>query len=153
MCIWVRSRRCGCLVTWFCYQMIAKPGNKTAAASRREPYICIAQSFTKNHRTQSEAWTETISCWHFIWSSLRWRHNGHSGVSNHQPHHCLLNCLFGCRSKKISKLPVTGLCAGNSPETGEFPTQMASNTENVSIWWHHHDAKFCAPYIAFFCTQ
>ena len=31
--IWVRSRRCGCLVTWFCYQMIAKPGNKTAAPS------------------------------------------------------------------------------------------------------------------------
>ena len=30
---WVRSRRCGCLVTWFCYQMIAKPGNKTAALS------------------------------------------------------------------------------------------------------------------------
>ena len=22
--------------------------------------------------------------------------------------------------------------------TGEFPPQMASNTENVSIWWHHH---------------
>ena len=22
--------RCGCLVTWFCYQLIAKPGNKTA---------------------------------------------------------------------------------------------------------------------------
>ena len=29
--IWVRSRNCGCLVTWFCYQLIAKPGNKTAA--------------------------------------------------------------------------------------------------------------------------
>ena len=28
--IWVRSRNCGCLVTWFCYQLIAKPGNKTA---------------------------------------------------------------------------------------------------------------------------
>ena len=28
--IWVRSWRCGCLVTWFCYQMIAKPGKKTA---------------------------------------------------------------------------------------------------------------------------
>ena len=27
--IWVRSRRCGCLVTWFCYQLIAKPGNET----------------------------------------------------------------------------------------------------------------------------
>ena len=23
--------------------------------------------------------------------------------------------------------------------TGEFPAQMASNGENVSIWWRHHD--------------
>ena len=22
---------------------------------------------------------------------------------------------------------------------GEFPAQMASNAENVSIWWRHHD--------------
>ena len=43
-----------------------------------------------------------------------------------------------CRWKKISKLCVTGLCAGNSPVTGEFPAQRASNVENVSIWWHHH---------------
>ena len=71
-------------------------------------------------------------------SSLRWRQNGHDGVSNHQPHHCLLNRLFGCRSKKTSKIRVTGLCAGNSPGTGEFPAQMASNVENVSIWWRHH---------------
>ena len=26
----------------------------------------------------------------------------------------------------------------SSPVTGEFPAQMASNTENVSIWWRHH---------------
>ena len=71
--------------------------------------------------------------------ALRSRRNGHGGVSNHQPHHCLLNRLFGCRSKKTSKLCVTGLCAGNSPGTGEFPAQMASNAENVSIWWRHHD--------------
>ena len=31
---------------------------------------------------------------------LRWRHNDHSGVSNHQPHGCLLNRLFRCKSKK-----------------------------------------------------
>ena len=43
------------------------------------------------------------------------------------------------RSKKTSKLRVTGLCAGNSLVIGEFPTQMASNAENVSIWWRHHD--------------
>ena len=41
--------------------------------------------------------------------------------------------------KNPSKLRVTGLCAGNSPVTGEFPAQMASNAENVSIWWRHHD--------------
>ena len=31
------------------------------------------------------------------------------------------------------------LCAGNSPVTGEFPTQKAGKTENVSIWWRHLD--------------
>ena len=43
------------------------------------------------------------------------------------------------RSKKTSKLRVSGLCAANSPVTGEFPAQRASNAENVSIWWRHHD--------------
>ena len=71
-------------------------------------------------------------------SSLQWRHNGRNGVSNHQPHDCLLNRLFNRRSKKTLKLRVTGLCAGNSPAAGEFPAQMASNAENVPIWWRHH---------------
>ena len=69
---------------------------------------------------------------------LWWRNHGRDGVSNHKPHHCLLNRLFRRRSKKTSKLRVTGLCAGNWPGTGEFPGQMASNAENVSIWWRHH---------------
>ena len=70
--------------------------------------------------------------------SLRWRHNGRDNVSNHQPNDCLLDRLFRRRSKKTSKLRVTGVCAGDSPGTGEFPAQMASNAENVSIWWRHH---------------
>ena len=48
-------------------------------------------------------------------STSRWRHDGRDSVSNHQPHDCLLNRLFRRRSKKTSKLRVTGLCAGNSP--------------------------------------
>ena len=44
--------------------------------------------------------------------TLQWRHDGHHGVSNHQSHDCLLNCLFRCRWKKTSKLRVTGFCAG-----------------------------------------
>ena len=76
-------------------------------------------------------------------NSLRWRHNGLDSVPNHQPHDCLLNRSFGYRSKKTSKLRVTGLCVVNSPVTGEFPAQMASNAENVSIWWRHHVKWLC----------
>ena len=72
-------------------------------------------------------------------TTLQWRHNGSDSVSNHQPHDCLLNHLFRRRSKKTSKLRVTGLCAGNSPVTGEFPAQMASNAANVSIWWRRQN--------------
>ena len=70
--------------------------------------------------------------------ALQWHQSGLDGVSNHQPRECLLSRLIRRRSKKTSKLRVTGLCAGNSPETGEFPAQRASNAENVSIWWRHH---------------
>ena len=75
--------------------------------------------------------------------TLQWRHNEHDGVSNHQPHNYLLNRLFRHRSKKTSKLCVTDLCEGNSPATGEFPAQRASNAENVPIWWRHHDIAYC----------
>ena len=75
---------------------------------------------------------------------LLWRHNDRDGVSNHQAHDCLLNRLFRRRSKKTSKLRVTGLCAGNSPVTGEFPAQMASNAEkfpfdDVIMWTEIHE--------------
>ena len=40
-----------------------------------------------------------------------------------------------CRSKKTSKPRVTGLCEGNQPVT----SQGASNAENISIWWRHHE--------------
>ena len=38
------------------------------------------------------------------------------------------------------------------PLCGEFPAQMASNTENASIWWRHHAliasvASFWTPYL------
>ena len=62
-------------------------------------------------------------------SSLQWRHNERNGVSNHQPHDCLLYCLLRRRSKKTSKLRVTGRYEGNSLVTGVFPAQRASNTE------------------------
>ena len=80
-----------------------------------------------------------LSLWGFLWleNALQWRHNERNGVSNHRRPDCLLNRLFGCRSKKTSKLGVTSLCEGNQPVTGGFPTQRASNAENVSIWLRH----------------
>ena len=36
--MWVRSRNCSCLITWFCYHLIAKPGNKTTAVPWPAPY-------------------------------------------------------------------------------------------------------------------
>ena len=78
------------------------------------------------------------------WQSSKWRHNGCDCVSDHQPHDCLLSRLISRlirrRSKKTSKLRVTGLYVGNSLVTGEFPAQRASNAEDISIWWRHHDS-------------
>ena len=92
----------------------------------REKYPSVtgglpSQRATNNAESVSMSWRD--------WLSLQWRHNGRHSVSNHQTHECLLNRLFERRSKKTSKLRVTGLCAGNSPGTGEFPAQMASNEE------------------------
>ena len=43
--------------------------------------------------------------------------------------------FFWHRSQKTSKPRVTGLGEGNSVNSGEFPTQRASNAEKVFIWW------------------
>ena len=54
-------------------------------------------------------------------TTLQWRHNVRDDLSNYQCLHCLFRRLFRRRSKKTSKLRVTGLCEGNRPETGSFP--------------------------------
>ena len=48
---------------------------------------------------------------------------------------------------------VTGLCAGNSPGTGEFTAQLAINAENVSIWWRHHMFDKVQPFIFCICKM
>ena len=72
--------------------------------------------------------------------SLRWRHNELDGVSDHQPHGCLLNRLFRRRSKTTSKLRVTGLCVGNSPGPANSPHKgpvtrnMLPFDDAIMIW-------------------
>ena len=73
-----------------------------------------------------------------LWT-LQWRYNERDSVSNYRRFDCSLNYVFRRRSKITSKLRVTGLYEGNSPAaTDEFPSQRASNAENVFIRWRHH---------------
>ena len=81
---------------------------------------------TTNHDTTHTAWT------------VKWRNNECDGVSHHWRLHCLLNRLLARRSKKTSKLRVTGLCEGYPPVTSGFPSQRSSNAKVVSIWLRHH---------------
>ena len=70
-----------------------------------------------------------------LWvASLQCRHNGHDGVSNHQPRHCLLNRLFRRRWNETPKTPchwplVRGIHRWpvNSPH--KWPV-----TRKISIW-------------------
>ena len=87
-----------CICSWFC--------------NSREIFT-IFTIYCRNlpgFGTRSHGWP----C-HHTQMALHWCHNDHDGISNHQPHSCLLSRLFRRRSKKTSKLRVTGLCGGNSP--------------------------------------
>ena len=61
--------------------------------------------------------------------------------------------VYSGANKKTSKLRVTGLCSRNSPVTGEFPAQMSSNAENVSIWWRHHELPSALNVIGYINSQ
>ena len=88
--------------------------------------------------------------------SLQWRHNERGGVPNHQPHDCLLNRLFRCRSKKnqisasltfvreIHRWPV------NSPHKG--PVTQKKLFDDVIMYvcislisWHWNGKYFLIP--------
>ena len=107
-------------------------------------FLIFIEFVPRSIKSRTPFWMTSPQKWFGITDSqrnwvLQWRHNEHDDVSYHQPHDCLLNGLFKRRSKKTSKLCVTGLCEGNSRMTGEFPAQRTSNAEDVSIWWRHQE--------------
>ena len=54
-------------------------------------------------------------------------------VTNHRQFQCLLINLLG---RETINLWVTGALLGKPPVTSGFPSQRASNSENVSMSWH-----------------
>ena len=62
--------------------------------------------------------------------SLQWRHNERDGVSNHQPHDCLLNCYSGTDERKHQRSASLAFVRGiqrwpvNSPHKGPITRKM-----------------------------
>ena len=83
------------------------------------------------------------------WATIQWRHNEHDGVSNHQPHDCLLSRLFRHRSKKTSKLRVIGLVRGIrgwpviSPHKGPVTRKMIPLDDVIMDMPHYASQELC----------
>ena len=88
---------------------------------------------------RSYRWSSGTHCT----KALQWRHNERDGVS--------IIYSTVCSGADQRKHRITGLCEGNSPVADEFPTQRASNTENVFIWWRHHGFCNLEQYHACWC--
>ena len=80
-----------------------------ASILSRPQYVKLSKC--RGRRPRRIFWNKMCYWWKRIWKlwvyelsntlgSLHWRHDEHDGVSNYQPHDCLLNRLFRCRSKK-----------------------------------------------------
>ena len=84
------------------------PNYWTEDASFISTFICISEM------NFSRYWCICRSCAYRdrLRNTLHWRHNECDGVSNHWRLHCLLICWCMRKSKKTSKLCVTGLCGG-----------------------------------------
>ena len=74
-------------------------------------------------------------------TTLHWHHNGRDGISNHQPQDCLHKHLLRRRSKKTSKLRVTGLCVGNSPHKWSVTLKMFPLDDVIMISIHNKSAS------------
>ena len=72
-------------------------------------------------------------------NTLQWRHNLSDGVSNHIVSIVYSTVCLDSDQRNHQGSATLAICEGNSPVTGEFPLQRASNVENASIWWRHHE--------------
>ena len=54
------------------------------------------------------------------------------------------SAVYSGADQKNIKAPRQWPLCGEFTGTGEFPAQMASNAENVSIWWRHHVICWCS---------
>ena len=130
---WVRSWNCDCPVTWFCYQLIAKPGNRTTTVPWPDPYtlhcftafvlllkkvinalrfcvIPLSQLLSDSHSCMSILWTHTCC------------------LQNMTDQTIALKCSNGSLDMTISLTPY-----GLVPHIQQFPHLMSAS---IGFIWH-----------------
>ena len=88
--------------------------------------------------------------------TLRWRHNRHNGVANHQPHHCLLNSLFGTGQRKhqssASLAFVRGIHRWPVNSLHKWPvTQKMFPFDDVIMISEHDDVRTLTHFPRYWC--
>ena len=115
--------------------------------TKMEKYCVTSHAFVQVHRRECLRWSLASFGW--VGSDVSGGVGGR--IHYHQPHDCLLNHSFKCRSKKTLKLCVTGLCEGNSPHkrpvTGKCFHLMTSSW--VCRWFLVGCALEAVPFIFF----
>ena len=87
----------------------------------------------------------------FAWTP-QWRHNGCDGVSNHKPHHCLLNRVFRSRAKKRQSSASLAFVRGihrwpvNSPHKLSLTRKMLSFDDVIMKM----PPEKCRPFCSYF---
>ena len=95
-------------------------------------YLCDNLSYDSQTAFEVRAWVGIYNALEIVNASttLQWRHNEHDGVSDHQPHECLLNDVFRLKSKKPQRSAplafVRGIhrCPVKSPHKGPVTWKM-----------------------------
>ena len=111
--------------------------------------VCLT-AYQANTKVTPEYSTLLVLCGGNHRSTLQWRHNEPDGVSNHQPHDCLLNRYSGADQRKYQSSTSLAFVRGihrwpvNSPHKGPVTRKMfpfddvIMNAERVSMSWRHH---------------
>ena len=95
---------------------------------------------------------ELWSLWR-LFNGLRWDLSGDNSNVHHYKVHHYNDVIMSAIASQITSLTIDYSTVDSGADqrkhqssaslafvwvTGEFPAQMASNAENVSIWWRHH---------------
>ena len=104
---------------------------------------CLWQSHKTMHCISWAVLQNIINCLHRF-DSLQWRHNGRDGVSNHQPHGCLLNLYSDADQRKHQSSALLAFVWGihrwpvNSRTIGQWRGKcfhlMTSSCSAISRW-------------------